>query len=62
MANAIRDRYKVLYGSVSFSGDLAQAGLYPSILIPGPTYSDQVGMLLRYIAHRPPEQGGSLLQ
>lgn len=54
MAGAIRDRYKILYSSTSFASDLAQAGLYPSIFIPGPTYSDQVGILLRYISQQTP--------
>jgi branched-chain amino acid transport system substrate-binding protein len=54
MAEPIRDRYKILYGSVSFASDLAQSGLYPSIFIPGPTYSDQVGFMLRYIASQKP--------
>ncbi|MEW6348238.1 MAG: ABC transporter substrate-binding protein [Thermodesulfobacteriota bacterium] len=54
MADAIRDRYRVLYSSASFSSDLAQAGLYPSIFIPGPTYSDQMGLILRYISQQKP--------
>ncbi len=54
MANEIRDRYKILYSSASYSSDLAQAGLYPSIFIPGPTYSDQIGLILRYIGQQKP--------
>ncbi len=61
MANAIRDRYKILYSSPSFSSDLAQAGLYPSIFIPGPTYSDQIGLILRYISQQKPGAKVALL-
>ena len=54
MAEMIRNRFKVLYSSVSFASDLAQSGLYPSVFIPGPTYSDQVGIMLRYISNQKP--------
>jgi branched-chain amino acid transport system substrate-binding protein len=54
LADPIRDKYKILFTSVSFASDVAQAGLYPSIFIPGPTYSDQMGMILRYIAQQAP--------
>jgi branched-chain amino acid transport system substrate-binding protein len=47
-APLIRDRYKVLYCSTSFS---AQAvGGIPSMFIAGPTYGDQFAVALKYIA------------
>lgn len=50
VAPVIRDRYKVLYSSPSFSGKLAQAAMFPSTFVVGPTYSDQVAIALKYIA------------
>jgi branched-chain amino acid transport system substrate-binding protein len=46
--------YKVLYSSTSFSGTLAQPGLYPSIFMAGPTYGEQVSILLKYIKRKKP--------
>ncbi len=45
----LRDRYKVLYTSTSFSAKLAFGGL-SSAFVPGPTYGDQVAVALKYIA------------
>ena len=50
VAPLIRDRYKTLYTSSSFSGKLAQFGLFPSMFVSGPTYGDQVAIALKYIA------------
>jgi branched-chain amino acid transport system substrate-binding protein len=50
VAPRIRTDYRVLYGSPSFSGTLAQPGLYPSVFVSGPTYGQQVEILLKYIA------------
>lgn len=54
MAPEIRDRYKILYSSTSFSSELADAKNFPSIFVPGPTYSDMFGVLLKYIAKEKP--------
>lgn len=54
LAPEINSRYKVLYGSTSFSGELAQAGINPYIYVAGPTYGDQFQILLRYIAREKP--------
>ncbi len=54
MAKDIRHKYKIMYGSASFSSKLAYAAMNPSIFVAGPTYGDQIGLLLRYIAKRKP--------
>jgi len=54
MAPDIRNRYKILYSSTSFSSELADEAMYPSIFVPGPTYGDMLGILLKYIAHEKP--------
>jgi branched-chain amino acid transport system substrate-binding protein len=46
----VNSRYKVLYGSTSFSSELADPKTYPYMFVSGPTYSDQFGILLEYIA------------
>lgn len=54
MAPEIKDRYKILYSSTSFSGELADAATNPYIFVPGPTYADMFGILLKYIARETP--------
>ncbi len=54
MGPEIKDRYKVLYSSTSFSGELADAAANPYIFVPGPTYADMFGILLKYIAKEKP--------
>jgi branched-chain amino acid transport system substrate-binding protein len=54
MAPEIKDRYKILYSSTSFSSELADAAKNPYIFVPGPTYSDMFGILLHYIAKEKP--------
>ncbi|MBW2007388.1 MAG: ABC transporter substrate-binding protein [Deltaproteobacteria bacterium] len=54
MAPEIKDRYKVLYGSTSFSSELADARKNPYMFVSGPTYSDQLGILLQYVAKAKP--------
>jgi len=54
MAPEIKDRYKVLYSSTSFSSELADAAKNPYVFVPGPTYSDMFGILLKYIAKEKP--------
>jgi branched-chain amino acid transport system substrate-binding protein len=54
MSPEIKDRYKILYSSTSFSGELADAAANPYIFVPGPTYADMFGILLNYIAKEKP--------
>jgi branched-chain amino acid transport system substrate-binding protein len=54
VAPEIKDRYKVLYSSTSFSSELANAADNPYMFVPGPTYSDMFGILLKYIAKEKP--------
>jgi len=48
-APLIKDRYKILYTSTSFSAKLAFSGI-PSMFVVGPTYGDQFAVALKYIA------------
>ena len=50
IAPELTARYKVLYGSASFSSELADPARYPYSFVSGPTYSDMFGVLLEYIA------------
>jgi branched-chain amino acid transport system substrate-binding protein len=54
MAPEIKDRYKILYSSTSFSGELADPATNPYVFVPGPTYGDMFGILLNYIAKEKP--------
>ncbi|MGD8228117.1 MAG: ABC transporter substrate-binding protein [Desulfobacteraceae bacterium] len=54
IAPTIRDRYKVFYGSTSFSSELGDRANNPYVFVSGPTYSDMVGILLKYIAEKKP--------
>ncbi|MEI8181759.1 MAG: ABC transporter substrate-binding protein [Desulfomonile sp.] len=54
MSPEIKDRFKILYSSTSFSSELADAAVNPYIFVPGPTYSDMFGILLKYIAKEAP--------
>jgi len=54
MAPEIKDRYKILYSSTSFSSELADPAKNPYMFVPGPTYSDMFGILLKYIAKEKP--------
>ena len=54
LAPEIKDRYKVLYGSTSFSSELADTAKNPYMFVSGPTYSDMFGILLKYIAKEKP--------
>ncbi len=53
IAPELNGRYKVLYGSTSFSSELADPKNHPYSFVSGPTYSDQFGILLEYIAKHP---------
>jgi branched-chain amino acid transport system substrate-binding protein len=50
IAPELNSRYKVLYGSTSFSSELADPKTHPYMFVSGPTYSDQFGILLEYIS------------
>ncbi len=50
IAPELNARYKVLYGSTSFSSELADPKTHPYSFVSGPTYSDMFGILLEYIA------------
>ena len=45
----LREQYKVLFTSTSFSAKIAFSGV-SSTFVPGPTYGDQVAVALKYIA------------
>ncbi|MCP4020248.1 MAG: ABC transporter substrate-binding protein [Desulfobacteraceae bacterium] len=53
MAPEINSRYHVLYGSTSFSEELADRSKNPYIFVSGATYAQQFGVLLKYIADQP---------
>ncbi|MBI5248458.1 MAG: ABC transporter substrate-binding protein [Desulfomonile tiedjei] len=50
MADEITMNYKCLYSGATFSSEVAYAAKYPSMFVPGPTYGDQMAILLKYIA------------
>ena len=50
LAREIKDRYKCIYGSTSFSSELANPKVNPYVFVSGPTYADMFGILLKYIA------------
>ncbi|MFA6223394.1 MAG: ABC transporter substrate-binding protein [Desulfomonilaceae bacterium] len=54
MSPEIKDRYKILYSSTSFSSELADPKENPYMFVPGPTYADMFGILLKYIAKEKP--------
>jgi branched-chain amino acid transport system substrate-binding protein len=57
IAPELNGRYKVLYGSASFSSELADPKTHPYSFVSGPTYSDMFGVLLEYIAKNPKGPG-----
>ncbi|HMK36303.1 MAG TPA: ABC transporter substrate-binding protein [Desulfomonilaceae bacterium] len=50
----IKSQYKLLYGSTSFSSELADTAMNPYMFVAGPTYGDMFGILLKYIAKEKP--------
>ena len=50
VAPELNERYQVLVGGTSFSTDLTDESAYPFQFMPGPSYADQIGILLEYIA------------
>ena len=57
LAPEINDRYHVLYGSTSFSEELSDRSKNPYLFVSGPTYAQQFGILLTYIAENPKRAG-----
>jgi branched-chain amino acid transport system substrate-binding protein len=57
LAPEINNRYHVLYGSTSFSEELADRSNNPYMFVSGPTYAQQFGILLKYIAAHPKKKG-----
>lgn len=53
LAPEINSRYHVLYGSTSFSEELSDRQANPYTFVSGPTYAQQFGVLLKYIAAQP---------
>lgn len=54
IAPTIKKKYRVFYGSTSFSSELANRSNNPYVFVSGPTYSDMVGILLKYISQKKP--------
>lgn len=54
IAPMIKEKYKCFYGSTSFSSELADRANNPYVFVSGPTYSDMVGILLKYISQKKP--------
>ena len=57
LAPEIKNRYKVVYGSTSFSEELSEREKNPYTFVSGPTYAQQFGVLLKYIAQNPKKKG-----
>ena len=57
LAPEINKRYHVVYGSTSFSEELADRAKNPYMFVSGPTYAQQFGILLKYIAANPKKKG-----
>ncbi len=54
IAPEVKSRYKMLCGCAGFSSLLADTAMNPYSYINGPTYGDQFGILLKYIAKQKP--------
>ncbi len=54
LAPDFKSRYKMLLGSTSLSSELANTAWNPYSWVTGPTYGDQFGILLKYIAKEKP--------
>ena len=54
LAPEINDRYKVLYSAYTFAEMAASPDKNPYMFIPGPTYADMFGVLLKYIVKEKP--------
>ena len=54
IAPEVKSRYKMLCGSAGSSSLLADTAMNPYSYVTGPTYGDQFGILLKYIAKEKP--------
>lgn len=54
LAPEIKDRYKVLYSAYTFAEIAANPEENPLLFLPGPTYVEQFGVVLKYIAKEKP--------
>jgi branched-chain amino acid transport system substrate-binding protein len=54
LAPEIKDRYKVLYSAYTFAEIAADPEKNPYMFLPGPTYAEMFGVLLKYIAEKKP--------
>jgi len=54
LAPEIKDRYKVLYSAYTFAEEAANPKENPYLFLPGPTYVEQFGIVLKYIAKEKP--------
>lgn len=57
LAPEINSHYHIVYGSTSFSSELANRAKSPYTFVSGPTYAQQFGILLKYIAKHPKVKG-----
>ena len=57
LADEINNRYHVVYCSTSYSEEMADRAKHPYMFVSGPTYEQQFGILLKYIAKNPKVKG-----
>jgi branched-chain amino acid transport system substrate-binding protein len=50
IAPDMKNKYKMLFGNAGSSSELADTAMNPYSWVTGPTYGDQFGILLKYIA------------
>lgn len=55
IASDMKNKYKMLFGTAGSSSELADTAMNPYSFITGPTYGDQFGILLKYIAKEKPK-------
>ncbi|MBI4961779.1 MAG: ABC transporter substrate-binding protein [Desulfomonile tiedjei] len=54
IAPEMKNTYKMLFGTAGSSSELADTAMNPYSFVTGPTYGDQFGILLKYIAKEKP--------
>ncbi len=54
IASEMKSRYKMLFGCAGSSSELADTAMNPYSYVNGPTYGDEFGILLKYIAKEKP--------
>ena len=55
IASDMKSKYKMLFGTAGSSSELADTAMNPYSFVTGPTYGDQFGILLKYIAKEKPK-------